>query len=154
MLTLSLQDSQLTIDVLISDILQSQIDNLIRSNHDLRSIDIAEECIPRVPAQSWKFSLTKISPTSELITQVIQGVERVGGEEVKGRLTTPSGRTRANAAGTKARTVSTEDAYILTLVVLGVGNNRSKVVPLLVAEVAGISVHIYIYTHIDQSELS
>ena len=62
MLTLSLQDSQLTIDVLISDILQSQIDNLIRSNHDLRSIDIAEECIPRVPAQSWKFSLTKDQP--------------------------------------------------------------------------------------------
>ena len=112
---MSLQDSQLTIDVLISDILQSQIDNLIRSNHDLRSIDIAEECIPRVPAQSWKFSLTKISPTSQLITQVIQGVECVGGEEeVKGRLTTPSGRTRANAAGTKARTVRTEDAYILT----------------------------------------
>jgi hypothetical protein len=150
MFTLSLQDSQLTIDVLISDILESQIDNLIRSNHDLRSIDITEECIPRVPAQSWKFSLTKISPSSQLITQVIQGVERVGGEEVKGRLTTPSGRTRANAIGTKARTVSTEDEYIFDSVVLSVGNNRSKVVPLLMADVAGISVHIYI----DQTELS
>jgi hypothetical protein len=70
-----------TIDVLISDILEPQIDNLVRGYHDLRSIDIAEECIPRVPAQSWEFSLTKISPSSLPTTQVIQGLERMTEEE-------------------------------------------------------------------------
>jgi hypothetical protein len=81
MLIFPVQWSQLTIDVFITDILEPQIDDLVRRGHDLRSIDITEECIPRVPTQSWKFSLTKISPWSLSFGQVIKGLARMRAEE-------------------------------------------------------------------------
>ena len=55
------RSEQLTINIFIPSIFQTEFDDLVGSSQDICLVDITTKRVPGVPSQSWEFTLRTIS---------------------------------------------------------------------------------------------